>query len=94
MKTPTKTLSGFRYPRSGFSKTAAALLSFIGLTLFASSSFAQIPVTVTNPTNTTPNLAASYASLAAALTDLNNVTAMTGPVTLTSQGFCRWQRHA
>ena len=83
MKTTTNTLSGFRYPLSGFQKTATALISFIGLTLFASSSFAQIPVTVTNPTNTTPNLAASYASLAAALTDLNLVTAMSGPVTLT-----------
>src|SRR5256885_4602185 len=51
--------------------------------LLPSGALAQIPVTVTNPTNTTPNLAASYASLAAALTDLNLVTAMTGPVTLT-----------
>src|SRR6185436_19882264 len=33
--------------------------------------------------NTTPNLAASYTSLANALTALNGVTAMTGPVTLT-----------
>jgi hypothetical protein len=47
---------------------------------------AQITVTVANPTNTTPNLAASYTSFAAALTDLNNVTAMTGPVTLTLTG--------
>lgn len=47
---------------------------------------AQISVTVTNGTNTTPNLSASYASLAAALTDLNAVTAMSGPVTLTLSG--------
>lgn len=47
---------------------------------------AQITVTVSDPTNTTPNLSASYASLAAALTDLNAVTAMTGPVTLTLSG--------
>ncbi len=47
---------------------------------------AQISVTVTNGSNTTPNLAASYASLAAALTDLNAVTAMSGPVTLTLSG--------
>jgi hypothetical protein len=52
--------------------------------LFAATiSNAQIGVTVTNPTNTTPNLSASYTSLALALTDLNNVTAMSGPVTLT-----------
>lgn len=44
---------------------------------------AQIGVTVTNNTNTTPALAASYTSLATALNDLNAVTAMTGPVTLT-----------
>jgi len=44
---------------------------------------AQVAVTVTGNTNTTPNLAASYASLASALTDLNAVTAMSGPVTLT-----------
>lgn len=43
----------------------------------------QVTVNVTNPTNTTPNLAASYPSLALALTDLNAVTAMSGPVTLT-----------
>ena len=48
--------------------------------IFAS---AQISVTVTGNTNTTPALQASYSSLAAALTDLNAVTAMTGPVTLT-----------
>jgi hypothetical protein len=47
---------------------------------------AQISVTVDNPTNTTPNLAASYGTLASALTDLNAVSAMTGPVTLTLTG--------
>ncbi|SEP81400.1 T9SS type A sorting domain-containing protein [Flavobacterium urocaniciphilum] len=51
--------------------------------LFVNSSYSQIGVTVTNNTNTTPNLAASYTSLANALTDLNAVTAMSGPVTLT-----------
>ena len=50
--------------------------------LFVSNVNAQIAVTVTNNTNTTPNLAASYTSLATALTDLNSVTTMTGPVTL------------
>jgi hypothetical protein len=47
---------------------------------------AQISVTVTGSTNTTPNLQASYTSLAAALTDLNAVTAMSGPVVLTCTG--------
>jgi len=44
---------------------------------------AQIAITVTGNTNTTPNLMATYTSLALALTDVNLVTAMTGPVTLT-----------
>jgi len=56
-------------------------LLFLWVALMISGlSFGQIAVTVTNPTNTTPNLAASYTSLANALTDLNLVTAMTGPV--------------
>lgn len=46
-------------------------------------SYAQIYVTVTNPTNTTPNMQATYSSFATALTDLNLVSAMSGPVTLT-----------
>lgn len=45
--------------------------------------YSQIAVTVTNPTNTTPNLSASYTSLATALTALNSTTAMTGSITLT-----------
>ncbi len=49
--------------------------------LFTVISNAQISVTVTGNTNTTPNLQASYASLAAAITDLNTVTALSGPVT-------------
>ncbi len=44
---------------------------------------AQIAVTVTGSANTSPALAATYTSLANALTALNAVTAMTGPVTLT-----------
>ncbi|MBS1513813.1 MAG: T9SS type A sorting domain-containing protein [Bacteroidetes bacterium] len=55
----------------------------LAFALFGGKVFSQIAVTVTNPGNTTPNLSASYISLANALTDLNNVTAMTGPVTLT-----------
>ena len=47
---------------------------------------AQLTVTVTNGSNTTPNLASSYSSLASAITDLNAVTAISGPVTLTCSG--------
>lgn len=50
---------------------------------FSIIAFGQLTVTVTNPGNTTPNLAASYSSFASALTDLNAVSAMTGPVILT-----------
>lgn len=39
-------------------------------------------VTVTGGTNTTPNLSATYTSLANAITDLNTVTAVSGPVTI------------
>jgi hypothetical protein len=47
---------------------------------FAAMANGQIGVTVTGNTNTTPNLLATYPSLAAAITDLNLVTSMTGPV--------------
>ncbi len=40
-------------------------------------------VIVTNPTNTTPNLAATYSTLNAAITALNATTAISGPVTIT-----------
>ncbi len=50
------------------------------LTFFSVS--AQIGITVTGNTNTTPNLSASYTSLANALTDLNAVTSVSGPVVL------------
>lgn len=40
-------------------------------------------VSVTNPTNTTPNLAATYTSLANAITALNGITAISGPVVIT-----------
>jgi hypothetical protein len=53
------------------------------LCLFVNTINAQIGVTVTNNTNTTPNLATSYTSFANALTDLNAVSAMSGPITLT-----------
>ncbi|MBS4044655.1 MAG: hypothetical protein KGZ59_12695, partial [Chitinophagaceae bacterium] len=60
--------------------------------LFTVALFATVKVTgqitVANPTNTTPNLAASYTTLASALTDLNAVTAMSGPVKFTiSAGY-------
>ena len=42
----------------------------------------QGQVTVTNPANTTPNLAATYTSLENALTALNTITAISGPVTI------------
>jgi hypothetical protein len=53
---------------------------FLGMILTAAG---QVTVTVTNPTNTTPNLAASYTSLANAITGINSITAMSGPVVLT-----------
>ena len=52
------------------------LLLFAGFALKA-----QIAVTVINPTNASPNLAASYTSLANALTAVNGGT-LTGPITL------------
>jgi trimeric autotransporter adhesin len=51
--------------------------------LFVTNASAQIAVTVTNNTNTTPNLAPGYTSFADALTAVNAVTAMSGPITLT-----------
>jgi len=57
-----------------------ALVIALFATLFVQ---AQIGITVTGSSNTTPNLSASYPSLSAALNDLNAVTAMSGPVTLT-----------
>jgi hypothetical protein len=44
---------------------------------------AQVAVTITNPTNATPALAASYVSLSAAITDLNLATTISGPIILT-----------
>ncbi|TAH38407.1 MAG: right-handed parallel beta-helix repeat-containing protein [Bacteroidetes bacterium] len=56
------------------------------ISLFATDLNAQIAVTVDVPTNTSPNLAASYTDLASALAAVNAVTAMSGPVTLTLSG--------
>ncbi len=61
------------------------LLLFAGMLLGTQVLLAQLTVNVTNPTNTTPNMQASYASFAAALDDLNLVSAMSGPITLTLQ---------
>ena len=56
-------------------KTYLFLLTVL---LFTTACLAQ--VTVTNPTNTTPNLAATYTSLANAITALDAITAINGPV--------------
>jgi hypothetical protein len=62
---PVKSVACLRFP--------TLIISFL---LVLSSIQAQVAVTVTGNTNTTPNLAASYTSLASALTGLNAVTAM------------------
>lgn len=43
----------------------------------------QIGVTVSGNTNTTPNLSATYASFSSFVSELNGVTAVSGPVTVT-----------
>ena len=53
----------------------------LGATGLVQQSTAQ--VAVTNPTNTTPNLAATYTSLANAITALNATTAISGQVIIT-----------
>lgn len=62
---------------TGFKRwfTALILVSVLGLNAMAQ-------VTVTNPGNTTPGLAATYTSLANAITALNAQTAISGPVTI------------
>lgn len=56
------------------------VIALFALIMGNTSSFAQISISVTGYTNTTPNLASSYASLSAAITALNGVTTMSGPV--------------
>ncbi len=56
---------------------------FIGLLFVLGTVSVNAQVTVTNPGNTTPGLAATYASLAAAITDFNLQTAISGPVIIT-----------
>lgn len=60
------------------------LIVAIACILAVSAGFSQVSVTVTNPTNTTPNLAASYTSLANAISALNGITSISGPVVLTA----------
>lgn len=54
----------------------------LGLLLFFATVSVSAQVTVTNPGNTTPGLAATYTDLAAAVTALNAQTAISGPVTI------------
>ncbi len=69
------------------SRSIYILLSFVFVFLFNVEPIqAAISVSVDIPANTTPNLAASYSSLALALADLNAVTGMSGPVILTLSG--------
>ena len=56
---------------------------FVICCLFLTGFTASAQITVTNPGNTTPALNATYASLALAITDVNNRTAISGPVTIT-----------
>ena len=56
---------------------------FVICGLFLTGFTASAQITVTNPGNTTPALNATYTSLALAITDVNNRTAISGPVTIT-----------
>jgi hypothetical protein len=59
------------------------IIGIVLIGLFVINANAQVTVTVINPTNATPNLAASYTSLAAAITALDAMTSISGPITLT-----------
>ena len=61
-------------------KKKILLMVYFGLGVMAETT-AQ--VTVTNPGNTTPALAATYTSLSLAITALDGITAISGPVTIT-----------
>ena len=54
----------------------------VGLLLFFATVSVNAQITVTNPGNTTPGLAATYTDLASAVTALNAQTAISGPVTI------------
>ena len=69
---------------SGFTSMISKGLVIASCALFfAQKTNAQIAITVTGNNNTTPALASTYTSMASALVDLNNVSAMSGPVVLT-----------
>ncbi|MBK7391532.1 MAG: hypothetical protein IPI23_21400 [Bacteroidetes bacterium] len=65
---------------SFFRKKMNWLICFLLAGFISSQSYGQISVTVTGNTNATPALAGSYSSLADAITDLNLVTSLSGPV--------------
>lgn len=62
-------------------KIYTKLLALLCLLIAHAGVYAQ--VTVTNPANTTPGLAATYTDLAAAIADLNLQTDISGPVVIT-----------
>ena len=74
--------SGF-YSQTKTSKNnwVASVLLVVSLFFVGLSASAQ--VTVTNPSNTTPAMSASYGTLALAIADINNRTAISGPVIIT-----------
>lgn len=67
---------------SGSLKVRWLLSVFAVICMFAGFK-ANAQVTVTGETNTTPAMSTSYGSLAAAIADVNNRTAISGPVTIT-----------
>ncbi|MFT3911075.1 MAG: T9SS type A sorting domain-containing protein [Ferruginibacter sp.] len=79
--------TNFRFVNSNFAfknvARSVGLLLIMTFSFFATAVNAQIPVTVTNPGNATPSLAASYTSLANAVSALNATTAMSGPIIFT-----------
>lgn len=68
------------------SSTVKWLLSVFALICIFTGFTAHAQVNVTNPGNTTPAMASSYPTLALAIADVNNRTAISGPVTLTLAG--------
>ncbi|MEI8202003.1 MAG: hypothetical protein WCH34_03265 [Bacteroidota bacterium] len=52
----------------------------LSITIPVQNTNAQIAVTVTNPSNTTPPLSTTYPSLASAITAINAITGLSGPV--------------
>src|SRR6185369_2833225 len=79
-----KSDGGFMTFQSRLMRSICCSLAMAAVLAIASQASAQ--VAVTNPGNTTPGLAAAYGSLAAAITDLNAQTAISGPVIITLTG--------